>query len=158
MVMYYLDTSAVVKCYMQERGSSWVVALTTKKPGSPAHPDTIATALITVAEGGAALARRQRMGEISTDERDDLFDRLLTDLKNRYDLLPVDEHTVYRAADLTQRHPLRGYDAMHLATILLVRDRLAAARLPAPIFVCADANLCAVARLEGLVAENPNEH
>jgi hypothetical protein len=45
-----------------------------------------------------------------------------------------------------------------LAAALLLRDHLVAARLPAPIFVSADANLCAVARTEGLTAENPNEY
>lgn len=98
------------------------------------------------------------MGEITLGERVVLFDRLLTDCRSRYNLLSVDELTVYRAAKLTQVHPLRGYDAVHLATALVLRDQLVAARLPAPIFVAADANLCAVARAEGLPAENPNDY
>jgi len=31
------------------------------------------------------------------------------------------------------------------------------ADLPAPIFVCAEANLCDVARAENLAVDNPNE-
>jgi hypothetical protein len=59
---------------------------------------------------------------------------------------------------LTQRHPLRDHDAMHLAAAFTLSDILLAADLPAPIFVCADANLCAVASIEGPAVENPNDH
>ena len=157
MATYYLDTSAVVKCYVREKGTGWVLSLTVRPvPSRP--PDEFVTALITVAEGGAALAKRQRMGEITAVEQKILFKRLLADSKGQYSLLPVDEPTVERAAGLTQRHPLRGYDAVHLATALILRDTLVTARLSAPIFVCADANLCTVARAEGLAAENPNDH
>jgi hypothetical protein len=159
MATYYLDTSALLKCYVPEKGTAWMLSLTAKGLISTTTPHAkVVTAVITVAEGGAALARRQRMGEITLGERIILFDRFLTDCKSRYSLLSVDELTVYRAARLTQRHPLRGYDAVHLATALVLRDHLIAARLPAPIFVAADANLCAVARAEGLAAENPNDY
>jgi predicted nucleic acid-binding protein len=150
MATYYLDTSALVKCYVPEKGTAWVLALVTQ--------NQTATTSITVAEGSAAIAKRQRLGEVTLDERNILFNRFLNDCKSRYDLLPVDEPVIYRAAGLTQIYPLRGYDAVHLATALVLRDQLVAARLPAPIFVAADANLCAVARAEGLAAENPNDY
>ena len=157
MPIYYLDTSALVKCYVPERGTAWTLSLVAQSPSAVTPQNQIITSLLALAEGGAALARRQRSGEIAATERAELFDRLFTDCRDRYKLLPVDELTVQRAAQLTQRHPLRGYDAVHVAAVLL-RDVLLAADLPAPIFVCADANLSAVASIEGLAVENPNDH
>jgi len=158
MPIYYLDTSALVKCYVPERGTAWTLSLVAQSPSAVTPQNQIITSLLALAEGGAALARRQRSGEIAATERAELFDRLFTDCRDRYKLLPVDELTVQRAAQLTQHHPLRGYDAVHLASAILLRDVLMAADLPAPIFVCADANLCAVASIEGLAVENPNDH
>jgi len=98
------------------------------------------------------------MGELPTDQQPLLYRRLIEDSRRHFRLLRLTNLTLDLAADLTQRHPLRGYDAVHLATALVLRDQLVAARLPAPIFVAADANLCAVARAEGLPAENPNDY
>jgi hypothetical protein len=47
---------------------------------------------------------------------------------------------------------------MHLATALRVLSGSLLLGLPPPIFVSADTNLLAVARAEGLMIENPNEH
>jgi len=157
MATYYLDTSALVKCYVPECGTSWTLSLVIPDSAA-ASRNQIVTSLLALAEGGAALARRQRTGEITVTQRADLFDRFVMDCRVIYRLLPVDELAVQRAALLTQRHPLRGYDAMHLAAALTLSDILVAADLPGPIFVCADANLCAVASIEGLAVENPNDH
>ena len=63
-----------------------------------------------------------------------------------------------RAVDLTQRHRLRGYDAVQLATALAAESSLVAAGLPGLTFVAADADLVAAARAEGLGADDPNLH
>ncbi len=60
--------------------------------------------------------------------------------------------------ELTQRHRLRGYDAVQLATGLAVNEVLVAAGLPGLTFVAADADLVAAARVEGLLADDPNFH
>lgn len=158
MPIYYLDTSALVKCYVPERGTAWVLSLVAYGPFVAIPQNQIITSLLALAEGGAALARRQRTGEITTAQRVEMFDRLVTDCRDRYKLLPVDDPTVQYAALLTQRHPLRGYDAVHLAAALTLQRILLAADLPAPIFICADANLCAVAQAEGLAVDNPNDY
>jgi hypothetical protein len=66
--------------------------------------------------------------------------------------------TLNRAVALTQRHRLRGYDAIQLATALSTQDQYRAAQLPDLTFVAADDDLVAAARAEGLPAENPNQH
>jgi len=60
--------------------------------------------------------------------------------------------------DLTHKHPLRGFDAIQLATALILEDDLKRSGLPGITFVCADKNLCNAAKAEGLTTENPNNY
>ena len=63
----------------------------------------------------------------------------------------------YHAARLTQEHPLKGYDAVQLATALDFNARLKEEDLSL-IFVSGDANLIQAARAENLATENPFDH
>jgi predicted nucleic acid-binding protein len=76
--------------------------------------------------------------------------------ERRYLTLAVSDDLLLLAAELAQRHLMRGYDAVHLAGAISLNRRLTAAGLPALIFVSAGEALCDVARAEGLAAENPN--
>jgi hypothetical protein len=58
---------------------------------------------------------------------------------------------------LLERHPLRAYDAVQLASALHARNRLLAAGASAPIFLSADTQLLAAARAEGLATDDPNQ-
>ena len=158
MADYYFDASTLVKAYITEVGSDWVSALINARSPAGRLEHSIYLSRIGIVETAAAIARRRRMGELKADKQSLLYRRLTEDSRRHLRLLRLTNLTLDLAADLTQRHPLRGYDAVHLATALVLRDQLVAARLPAPIFVAADANLCAVARAEGLPAENPNDY
>jgi predicted nucleic acid-binding protein len=79
-------------------------------------------------------------------------------LRQRYTVVPATDETIELALTLTQRQPLRAYDAVQLAAALILNRSLLANRLPALTFVSADNALCAAARAEELSAENPNEH
>jgi len=156
MAVYYFDTSGLVKYYLAETGSAWVYGLidAALPDGSPRH--TIQITSIGVVEVAAAVARRQRMGQITRTTQQKTVALFLRHVQTRYTLLSLDEATFKLATDLTQHHPLRGYDAVHLAAALRLRAHLVAAGLPAPVFISADDNQCATARAEGLMAENPN--
>jgi predicted nucleic acid-binding protein len=158
MATYYFDTSAIIKRYLAEPGAGWVrqITDTTDQRGSSLH--TITLAAIGIVEAVAAIARRHRTGQLDQAGRQAVINLFIIHSRREYHIAPVRSRQIDLATDLVQRHPLRGYDAIHLAAALLLRDHLVAARLPAPIFVSADANLCAVARTEGLTAENPNEY
>ncbi len=78
--------------------------------------------------------------------------------ERRYLTLAVSDDLLLPAAELTQRHLLRGYDAVHLAGAISLNRRLTAVDLPAFIFVSADEALCDVAHAEGLAAKNPDGH
>ena len=75
-----------------------------------------------------------------------------------YQIIAVLDSIVDQACDLLERHPLRGYGAMHLATALTAQQSLRAHGLPGLTFLCADDRLLDAATAEGLVADNPTRH
>jgi predicted nucleic acid-binding protein len=60
--------------------------------------------------------------------------------------------------DSLERHPLRAYDALQLASALESDTRLVGAGLAPLVFVTADTRLLAAASAEGLAIEDPNAH
>lgn len=153
MTDYYVDASALVKRYAEESGSSWVRQMT-----DPFAQHTILLAEITLAEVAAALAAKHRApGGITQEQRDRILSRFLQDCAEHFVLLPVDRAVLDRAVELTQRHRLRGYDAVQLATALVANDTLQTQNLPSPIFVAADGDLLTAAA-EHFSVENPLNH
>ena len=61
--------------------------------------------------------------------------------------IALDDDVHRRVEDLLVRHPLRGADAVHLASAVLVRDVLQ----EQVTFACADQRLVDAARAEGLL-------
>lgn len=150
----FFDSSALVKRYLSETGSSWVELLADSTSGH-----TIIVAEITRVKVAAALASRQRMsGALSLTERDRLFQLLVLHWTTEYRVLPITTVVADRATLLTQTHRLRGYDAVQLAVALDAQATLLAAGLPALTLVSADDDLNAAARAEGLAAENLNAY
>lgn len=153
MSILYVDSSALVKRYLHETGSAWVIAHL-----DPAAGQTIFTAAITRVEVAAALAARQRSGAITLTERDDLVNLVLQHTDTQYQTVAIEADTLSRAVALTQRHRLRGYDAVQLAAALKANQALQDASLPALIFVSADDDLNSAAQGEGLSTVNPNAY
>jgi len=158
MALYYFDSSAIVKYYIPEKGSSWVSQLISIRTTEGEWANEIVIARIGIVEVGAAIARRRRMKEISQRLQERTLAQFSKDFRRRYTVVPTTDETIELALTLTQRQPLRAYDAVQLATALILNRSLVAAKLPPLIFVSADATLCAAARAERLLAENPNEH
>ena len=146
MALLYLDTSALVKLYLDEPGSERIEELTSEDSGN-----SVAICSIAQVEFHAAIWRRHRIRELDDEEAElaiDLFSaRLRTDFARR----PVEDRTLDLASALTSRHPLRGYDAVQLAACL----DLARAERDPPTFVCADRTLLTAAEGEGLSVIDP---
>lgn len=153
MTTYFLDTSALVKRYLTEIGSIWIGVLT-----DPVSLNSVSVAGITRVEAAAAIAARQRAGTISQEERDKLVALLLHHFDTEYLVTVLTDSVIEQAVSLTQRHRLRGYDAVQLAIALDTQTTAIAAGLPGLTFVAADDDLLTAARAEGLAAENPNLH
>ena len=76
----------------------------------------------------------------------------------QYRIVPTQPWIIDLAAELLQRHPVRAYDAVQLASASIVNQSLIAHGLPPLIFVTADDRLIAATRGEAVTAENPNLH
>ena len=153
MTTYYADSSAIVKRYVAETGTSWIRDLC-----DPAAGHVIALAHIGLVEIAAALAMKTRQGLLPAPIRDGLLRDLQRDGRDQYWLIDVDQETVVRAIELTRRQKLRGYDAVHLACAIFLQETLLRHDLPAPVLISADLELLAAAQSEGLAVENPNTH
>ena len=141
--MTYLDTSALVKRFVSEAGSSEVQSLLTG--GEP-----IAAATIAYAELYSGLTRRHREGFLSQLQYRLACQRFERDWMA---LVKVELgiEILGSARSLIQRHSLRAFDDIHLASALGLQ---AAANEPVT-FVAADLRLLRAAAGERLKTINP---
>lgn len=153
MSIYFLDSSALVKRYVTETGSSWIKALTDPDAHNP-----LIIARITWVEVLSALARRQREGSLASDGVVLAIHTFRYDLNTQYQVSELDPALAEAAGELVTRYPLRAYDAVQLASALRVQSDLVRAKAPALTFLTADDRLVAVAQTEGLLTDNPNHH
>ena len=143
--MIYLDSSALIKNYSQEPGTHRVREILSAADGC-------SISKIGYAEICAAFGRKNR--ENPKDRRVHLvgFQRFQEDWKLLHiveledDLLPV-------ICGLTEKYPLRGADAIHLASALWLERVLD----DEVIFVAADGRLLEAARDEKLKTVNPEK-
>ena len=112
-MILYLDTSALVKLYVEEPGSAAVAARVERA-------EAVVTARVTYAEARAAFARQRREGGLTSAA----LRRVVRELDGEwgtYNLVDLGEPVIRRAGALAERHSLRGYDAVQLAAALDVR-------------------------------------
>lgn len=136
--MNYLDTSALIKRFVQEKGSRLVQTLMGQ--GEP-----IATAKIAYIEVYAGLNRKFREGHLSRMHHTRACKQFETDW-TAYIRVDLQDEILRLARDLIQRHPLKGFDAVHLTSALELRNALG----EGVTFVAADERLLRAARTENL--------
>lgn len=153
MTTYYLDASALSKRYVQENGTAWVRNLL-----APGAGHTLLTARVTMVEIYSALARRRREGSVPPDACAIAIQAFTAHSTTDYEFVELDMRVVSQARDLLERYPLRAYDAVQLASALVVQQVFLAAQLPTLIFVSADDRLNKVAADRSLAVDNPNAH
>jgi uncharacterized protein len=156
MAIYYLDASAVVKYYVPEPGSFWIrQLLDAQDPVSTRALHAILVAEVTRVEVAAGLASIERVGRIRRTARMREYQRFTSHLIHRYAIIPMTTADFVAAADLTQHHPLKAYDAVQLAVALRYGQILSGHPFT---FVSGDSTLLAAAQAEGLVTENPFDY
>ena len=109
----YLDTSALVKLYLDEVGSVAVASCVERSAA-------VTTARVTYAEARAAFAQFRREGGLTPPGLRHVVRALDTEWPT-YDIVDLDDSLMRRAGALAERHALRGYDAIQLAAALEVR-------------------------------------
>lgn len=109
-MILYLDTSALVKLYIDEEGTSLVRRLVQES-------SIVATSKVAYAEARSAFARAHREKLIDTSTHDEIVAVLKQDWKSYFKLEITDE-LIDLAGELTLTHSLRGFDAIHLSSAL----------------------------------------
>ena len=135
MALVYFDASALVKLCVPEQGSQLAAALWN-------GADLAATSRIADPEVRAAIAAGERAGHLSAEAAAKArarWDQLRVGLY----LVEVSPMVADRAAALIAHHALRGGDALHLASALLLRS-------PELVLAVWDSHLADAARGEGV--------
>ena len=134
----YPDTSALIKRFVTERGSASVERLT--QGDAPVGMATIA-----YAELYSGLTRRHRDGDLSAIDYANAREQFERDWTS-YLRIRLDEDVLGAARLLIQRHALRGFDGIHLASALTLQNRWD----ETVVVVAADQRLLRAAAAEGL--------
>jgi predicted nucleic acid-binding protein len=110
VAFYYFDASALVKYYILESGSTWV-----RRAADASRTNIIFISEASIAESGAAFAELHRTQRISRRARDGAFRACMKHIASGLlNTIPVVTADFQTAAHLTQRHPLKAYDAVQL--------------------------------------------
>jgi uncharacterized protein len=153
-LILYLDTSALVKLYAEEEGTGTVERAVDEA-------EAVATSVVAYAEARAAFARKLREGVFSRENRDDAVEALNEDW-GTFQRPEVTGDLSLDAGNLAEQHALRGFDAVHLASALLVREAYAEQNDEGTevVFLCFDSSLTRAAAKTMRVYEpagGPNE-
>lgn len=125
MADYYADSSTLVKRHVHETGTGWFRALC-----DPAAGNVIITARISMVEVYSALNRRRRDASLTVVDYADIVADLAAIWAAEYQFVELTAPVVERTKSLLERHQLRAYDAVQLASALLAQDVLQSAGLP----------------------------
>lgn len=140
--MIYFDTSALIKRFVAEKGSALVQRVM-------ANESPVATATVAYAEIYAGLTRKNREGHLSRTEYALACRQFERDWP-AYIRVELRDEILQLARELIQRHPLRGFDAIHLASALSLKTGLGGDMT----FAVADERLLRAASAEELEALN----
>jgi hypothetical protein len=153
MAAYVLESSALIKRYLRETGTSWLRAITDVHAGH-----LIYAARVGAVELTATLTRQQRAGNVTAADAALGINQVRHAFAHEFRVVEITATLLSHALNHAQKHGLRAYDAVHLAAATEIHRRRTEAGLPAPTLVCADTELNAAARVEGLLVEDPNTH
>ena len=146
MASLYLDTSALIKLYIEEEGTPAMLRLAEDLDG-----DRMTILDIALVETRSAVRRRERQGDISGPDANRVLNQFEEDASVLYLVQPSSSAVIEDAVRLIDLYPLRAYDALQLAGALAARQGAGS-----PLtFVSADFDLCEAAGFEGLAVLNP---
>jgi predicted nucleic acid-binding protein len=131
----YFDTSAIVPIVIEEPSSMVASRLWDEA-------NRVVSSRLVYVETRAALAMAHRLDRIDERGLRDAVNEFET-LHDQLDLIDVTEELIREAGELAEQLSLRGYDAIHLASALLVDD-------PEMALAAGDQNLLTAAREMGI--------
>lgn len=140
---YYLDSSALLKKYFREKGSDEVREVFGAE-------SALLTASITYAEVYCAHYRRMREGHLTEAEANDRLREFETDWTDLFQVTEFSASVRMLLPEMIRHVPLRGADAIHLATAMSFKSRGLD-----PVFVSSDLRLINAAKSRGFKVKNP---
>ncbi len=159
MKRFVLDTSALVKAYVEEEGTPAVRALF---DGAPAG--SLIVCRLVHPEAVSAITRREREGRIASEDATVLCSDLFHDLNGStaiYAVVEVNAYVAAVAAEIIRESGLRGFDAVHLAALRTLLEAQEGLRSHGGevedefVFVTADRKLQRVAEEAGVQVLDP---
>ncbi|SRR6056297_1813205 len=139
-MILYLDTSALVKRYFQE-------PFTEKVLSKWQEAEAIVTSSVTYAETLAAIYRKKREASLDTAITQGLVKAFHKDWESMIRVDVCDELNP-NIHSVLQHHALRGFDAVHLASALVIQEQV-----PGTIFfACFDQQLNQAAQENGFAS------
>lgn len=133
----YLDTSALVKLYIEEEGSDIVNDHTNRAT-------IVSTSRIAYAEAISAFVRCKNEKVFSKHN----YDKCIAGFKSDWEMyfvMEATEQVVKIAGDLIEDHGIRGFDSIHLASAVVLRKEIN----QSIDFLCWDYRLLEAAKKEG---------
>jgi predicted nucleic acid-binding protein len=150
---YFLDSSGLVKRYVDEIGTPWIRNVTRHSAAT-----AIYIARITAVELTSAVARRRKGKTLTSKKASSILYRFRQHLAGRYRVVEITPALVQNAMRLANTHALRAYDAVQLAAALEIRQHGQRVGFGPVILISADQALNDAATAEGLTVEDPNLH
>ncbi|MEK6589332.1 MAG: type II toxin-antitoxin system VapC family toxin [Nitrospinota bacterium] len=115
-MIVYLDTSSLVKLYVDEIDSEKIRAIIEKAT-------VISTSRIAYAEARSAFARKQREDDFSFN----ILRKIVHDLNKdweSYFVIEVTDGLIRYAGDIAEEHLLRGFDSIHLSSAISLKNKI----------------------------------
>lgn len=145
--MLYLDSSALIKCYVLETGSAEV-----RRRFNGTEP--ISTSWLTYAEVVTVFGRKLQAREFGVAEYGKARGDLERDWTTFVQQIEVNDRSMALLPDLTSRYLLKSADALHLASALWLDSQLEGAHRPLE-FGTADRSLGRISSACGLRLFDP---
>lgn len=137
-MVLYLDTSALVKRYFYEKYSDDVISRWKSAT-------QIVTSFVAYAETMASMYRKKRESDLADTLICKITDSFHRDWES-FIRVEVNDNLNGYIDRVVEKYPLRGFDAIHLASAIVIYERL-----PEDfVFACFDNRLARAAQSEGL--------
>jgi predicted nucleic acid-binding protein len=147
--VYFVDSSALVKAYVSEPGSSVVLALLDRMRGS------VYVSSAVMIETAAAIARLRRSHKMRQKLYAKARDKFLEHCRTRFHVVHPPAAVINATVGMIDAYRLRragGFDLLHIATAEYIRTLLPGGVIS---FVCCDDGLRSVAEERGFDVFDP---
>ena len=115
-MIVYIDTSDLVKLYVNEIGSDAIKEIVHKAT-------VISTSKVAYAEARSAFARKQRDDGFSAK----VLRKIVEDFNREWEsyfLIEVTDGLIRSAGDIAEKHLLRGFDSIHPASAINLKNKI----------------------------------